>query len=335
MNNTLARQLSMLRRIPRLPRRISTTALLDALEREGYPTTLRTIQRDLNELSAVYPLIADDARPQGWSWHSDAPAIVIPDMNPNTALGLSMMETQLQSLLPTVALRQLMPWFQAGRRALKSAHASNRLLTERFRMISRSMPFRPPKVIPDHYDAITEAILAGRQLHICYRAQSTGRSKTYDVNPLGMVVVDVTAYLVCTIGRYDDPRTLPLHRMSSVVALEESARRPPGFDIDAYVKAGHFGVLMSDQQLNLVIRMRSKWAALIEETPVSPDQAVGPDREGWRVITASVTDTLQLRRWLHGYGADIEVLEPPKLRREFADDARNAAEQYQSDNKRR
>lgn len=63
---TLLRQWAMLRFIPRHPRRIDTGRLRAELQKQGYEITLRTIQRDLNKLSAVLPLVCDQSKPQGW-----------------------------------------------------------------------------------------------------------------------------------------------------------------------------------------------------------------------------------------------------------------------------
>ena len=50
MSDTLLRQWTMLRHIPRHPRRISVHDLRAHLAEQGYTTTERTIQRDLLEL---------------------------------------------------------------------------------------------------------------------------------------------------------------------------------------------------------------------------------------------------------------------------------------------
>jgi predicted DNA-binding transcriptional regulator YafY len=60
MSDMLLRQWELLRAIPRAPRKIGVAALMTKLETAGYKTTKRSIQRDLNLLTAVFPLICDD-----------------------------------------------------------------------------------------------------------------------------------------------------------------------------------------------------------------------------------------------------------------------------------
>ena len=58
MIDTLLRQWTLLRLLPRHPRRLEPARLKDKLDAMGIAVTLRTVQRDLNALAAVFPLVA-------------------------------------------------------------------------------------------------------------------------------------------------------------------------------------------------------------------------------------------------------------------------------------
>lgn len=49
---------------------------------------IRSIQRDLNDLSCILPLVVDNARPQGWSWQTDADPFHLPFLDPVLPRGL-------------------------------------------------------------------------------------------------------------------------------------------------------------------------------------------------------------------------------------------------------
>ena len=55
MIDTLLRQWTLLRLLPRHPRRLEPARLKDKLDAMGIAVTLRTVQRDLNALAAVFP----------------------------------------------------------------------------------------------------------------------------------------------------------------------------------------------------------------------------------------------------------------------------------------
>lgn len=58
--HTLRQQWHMLRAIPRAPRGIMVQALAARLADQDFSVTARTIQRDLVELSQVFPLQVDE-----------------------------------------------------------------------------------------------------------------------------------------------------------------------------------------------------------------------------------------------------------------------------------
>jgi predicted DNA-binding transcriptional regulator YafY len=59
--------------LPRPPRRIDTGAIETRLRQRGIDVHRRTIQRDLVELAAVFPIVVDErAKPYGWRWSDDA-----------------------------------------------------------------------------------------------------------------------------------------------------------------------------------------------------------------------------------------------------------------------
>jgi predicted DNA-binding transcriptional regulator YafY len=69
MAENFLRYLMLLREIPRAPKRVDTATLAIRLEAHGLNVTRRTLQRDLERLSATFPLVcADQTKPYGWSW---------------------------------------------------------------------------------------------------------------------------------------------------------------------------------------------------------------------------------------------------------------------------
>lgn len=73
---TMLRNFLMLQELPVYPRKISTSELKARLQSVGFETTIRTIQRDLNKLSGVFPLLTDNAKPQGWSWQGGVKNVI-------------------------------------------------------------------------------------------------------------------------------------------------------------------------------------------------------------------------------------------------------------------
>ena len=73
VGSTIVRQWHLLTLLPKGPRRIDTATLEAHLRARGLDVHRRTIQRDLVELAAVFPIVSDDrSKPYGWRWADHA-----------------------------------------------------------------------------------------------------------------------------------------------------------------------------------------------------------------------------------------------------------------------
>jgi len=67
------RQWHLLTLLPVSPRRADTATLAAQLAERGLVVHRRTVQRDLLELSKLFPIVSDErAKPYGWRWRDDA-----------------------------------------------------------------------------------------------------------------------------------------------------------------------------------------------------------------------------------------------------------------------
>ena len=319
MSEVLLRQWAMLRLIPKHPRRIDTATLANRLEAEGYQMNRRTVQRDLLSLSQVFPLAVDERdKPFGWSWMKDARVMDIPGMEPPAALAFQLAQAYLGELLPPAALASLKPHFKRAHEVLDHARSGPlRLWPDKVRILGRGPCLIPPKISPAIHDAVCQALLDDTQIEVRYRKRGAPRAIPYTVHPLGLVFRQGIVYLVCTLWDYENIRQLAVHRISSVQATQTPSRRPPGFTLDGYIAGGAFGYPVSDKTLRLRARFSHGAAAHLFETPLSKDQRLSPRADGTVTLDANVADTAELRWWLLGFGAGVEVLGPKHLRTEF------------------
>lgn len=314
MSETLLRQWELLRSIPRAPRKIDVGTLINKLAEAGYRISKRTLQRDLNQLSAVFPLLSDTRGPAyGWSWSADAPGFDLPTMDGPTALTLRMIEQFIPTLLPPFIRDQLAPQF-ARAKAVLDCTPGNALShwTNCVRVVPREMPLLPPKYNNDAVRIVYDALLVGRRFNAEYRSRAaeTDEIKSYEVNPLGLVARGPLLYLVCTLWNYQDIRQLALHRLVNATPIETIISTPEGFDLDRYIEHGEF-----QYPVGPMIRLKAKFARAaathLNETPLSEDQAIEDLDADHVIVTATVRDTEQLEWWLRGFGKLVDVVEPP------------------------
>lgn len=308
----LLRHWAMLRLIPRHPRRIDTGRIRDELARQGYDITLRSIQRDLNKLSAVLPLCSDQSKPQGWWWQADADLLEIPGLDPQAALVFKMAEQHLKQVLPASTLDSLRPWFRAANGVLDALPDGVGGWMDKVRILPSGPPLIPPSINPDVQSAIYQGLFENRRLALNYKPRGAATAKAYEINPMAVVQRGHLIYIVCTIGDYSNPMLMLMHRIASATVLDQQATCPVDFNVDAYIAEGELGYRLGPP-IKLVADFEANAARVFHETPIAIDQNLAERPNGVVRLTATVADTWELRAWLRGFGRSIEVLSPKTL----------------------
>lgn len=330
MSDTLMRQWQMLRLIPRHPSSISTTELQFRLADEGFTTHQRTIQRDLALFETIYPLVCDDqSKPFGWSWMANADVMDIPGMDSHTALAFVLAGKYLEPLLPTSTIRHLAPHFAAAKNVLDRIQTKQGVpgWMNKVRVINRGPTLSLPKIDPAVQESVYKALLLGNRLNIRYQPRANPKRQEYEINPLGLVLKDGLAYLVCTFWDYVDIRLLTLHRMQTAKCLDTPSTTPTDFSLDGYISAGKLGFVIG-KQIALTIIINKEIGYHLQERPLHPDQIISSYDQDQLLLKATVKNTNELRWWLLGFGDQVEVVEPETLRNEFKEIALNMGKRY-------
>jgi predicted DNA-binding transcriptional regulator YafY len=67
---------------------------------------------------------------------------------------------------------------------------------------------------------------------------------------------------------------------------------------------------------------------LMMETNLHSSQVIQPQTDGSIIMTLRVRDSIHFSKWVLGWGDQVEVLEPPELRRQIEDLARSILNVY-------
>jgi len=331
MTDALLRQWTLLKLIPRAPRTADVGHLLSQLQDAGYTITRRQLQRDLNTLSTLFPLEADDRGiPYGWSWTKDAPAFDLPAMDGPTALMVKLVEQFIPQLLPPNLADYLQPWFRRADTVL-SEHAAPTLghWLEHVRVVPREMPLLAPKIDETVARTVYQALLDGKRFTADYASRSSPSPdpREYVLSPLGLVARGNLLYLVCTLWDYTDVRQLAMHRICRATPTDTAVTQPPDFNLDRYIAEGEFHYPVGPE-IKLEARFHRGAAAHLYETPLSTDQTITDVDADHVLVTATVRDTEQLHWWLLGFGSLVTVVSPAGLKAEFAEDLACASRSY-------
>jgi predicted DNA-binding transcriptional regulator YafY len=325
------RQLATLQAVPRSGAKIGTRQLCDRLAQQGYELTQRTVQRDLKGFSELFPGLKSDGNPDqaGWFWQRDSTLLDLPGLDIPMAMTFILAQRYLSRLMPPAVLNQLQSYFDSSVTILNRLdRPSYAKWVDRVRILPRSQPLLPAEVEDDVVVVVYQALLEGRQFRGRYQRRD-GDEAEYEFHPLGLVIRESVIYMVATVWDYQDPRHYALHRFRHATLLDALATQQDDFDFDTYLMTGAFEYVgPSKVDIRLMARFSARVATHLSETPLSEDQMITSDGEGFFRIEATVKCSNQLRWWILGFGDQVEVLEPQSLRDEIAETLRNASDYY-------
>ena len=320
MSDTLLRQMNMMELIPRYPAKTFTNEIKDKLADLGYEATLRTIQRDLQELSRVFPIVSDERSPPfGWSWKKDAKGYESPAMDPIQALTFSLAAQYLEPLMPNANFKRIEVFFDRAESVLTGNEKSKlHKWRKRVKVIPENIRFKEPKINLEIRQKLYQAVYEGTQIKALYRKRGNTISDERHMHPLGIVVKGSMHYLICMMDEDpNEPRYLPLQRFERVKLLDAASREPKNFDMEEFIHKNNLGFSYSNNLYILEAIFDKTMAYHLLETPLNDTQVVEEIKNDKLKIKARVPDTLQFEQWLMSFGSNVEILKPKKLRNKF------------------
>ena len=333
MSDTILRMIKMTELIPRYPSKVTAQQIKEGLQNRGYKTSLRTVQRDLQELSRLFPIECDDVSiPFGWSWKKNAPGYESPSMDPIQALTFSLAAQYLEPLMPKANFKRIEKFFQRAENILLGDQKSNVLRwRKRVRVIPENIRFKEAKIDLENREKLYRAVFEGIQIEAYYRKRGEKKSQLRKIHPLGIVVKGSITYIICMMDEDKiKPRYLPMHRFEKVQLIEDKKiNQPEGFDLDLFIHKNNLGYEFSDNLYTFKAIFDKTMAAHLTEMKLNDTQKEKDLGSGKIQITARIPDTLQFEQWLMSFGANVEILEPKKLRDKFKSLSKKLETMYQ------
>jgi predicted DNA-binding transcriptional regulator YafY len=277
--------------------------------------TIRTIWRDLDALTkAGYPLYPDRAANGNRSvWRVDEAfkqrlplkltlgelAALLMSRHLLSPLGLSVLGPEVASAFDKIQ-------HVLSRDALKV------LDQIRDRLGVRPIGAKLQTPAAEHLPKIHQALAEHRTLRTRYHSASRDSVDERRIDPYHLTLHNGGLYLVAHCHLRDAPRIFAVERMRTVELTARRFEVPASFEAEEYL-AGAWGMLRGDLVTVRVIFARAL-APYIRERLWHPSQKLRDLPDGRVEMTLTVADTLEVRRWILGYGVQAEVVAPEGLR---------------------
>jgi predicted DNA-binding transcriptional regulator YafY len=186
-----------------------------------------------------------------------------------------------------------------------------------------------------HLGRVADALWQQHRIRVGYRRWKEPTDVRRTLDPLGLVLKAGIWYLVATAERGRSPRTYKVNQILDLEVTGERFARPSTFDL-----RGYWTGYLSDYRGRLhqgeaVVRFSPKALDRLSDL-VSPEvraavESTGtPDSTGWVTATVPIESLIHAEGQFLRFGAEVEVLQPARLRSRLAATARGLADLYAS-----
>ncbi|MEY2569410.1 MAG: hypothetical protein QOE35_3939 [Actinomycetota bacterium] len=178
---------------------------------------------------------------------------------------------------------------------------------------------------PPHLDAVQRAVVEGEQVVLGYVAR-TREPSTRTVHPLGLAAKGASWYLVADTDA--GLRTFRVDRITSIEATGEAVVRPDGFDLSEAWK------LITEQVEERRLPVRARALVTPDMVPyvrwvLGRRMRIGPAGPDGRVeVEIRAHNERALAGEVAGFGAGLEVVDPPEVRALLAEIGAELATTY-------
>ena len=224
------------------------------------------------------------------------------------------LRTGFQRLLAGMSDRVTIPWSELD----QAFSVKNMGMTERDAFL---------------FDRLAKAVLESRELQFEYQKLKDSAPAKRRIQPYHLAEIDGGWYVIGHDLDRGGRRTFAVQRMRAVHLTTKRFVRSRDFRLEDHF-AGSFGVWAGEDkggaQYRVKIRFRGFAARIVAERRWHPSQEITEVEPGGSVIeiTMMLSALEDIARWVMGFGAQAEALEPVELRDRVAGELGKAAGQY-------
>jgi proteasome accessory factor B len=173
------------------------------------------------------------------------------------------------------------------------------------------------------YQAINEE----RELSIQY--QPSGKRSTWEsqFQPFGMIFNDGGLYCVGNVLKDNGIRTLKVDRLGRVQTTELNFDRPKDFSLQKYVGGG-FGIIADGKPMTFRIKFTGWAISVVREMVFHFSQKIIEDKDDYLIVEYRLTNWLEFKRWVLGFGRQATVLSPEEFRKDIATELQTMQKLY-------
>lgn len=186
-------------------------------------------------------------------------------------------------------------------------------------------------------DTLSNLIKVISDQDICqieYQKFGSDTSKAYTIHPYLLKEFKNLWYLIGYVEEYEQVRTFGIDRITNYTTIKERYDFIPpervDFNADNFFKFCYGITALSDTPEKIVLSFSPIQGNYIKAQPIHPSMRIVQDDDSRFVVELQLVNNFELRNWILGFGASVQVVEPQSLREGIQKELMKATALYQS-----
>lgn len=276
-----------------------------------------TVKRDIQYLrDRLYAPIVWNRHLQGYKYENprqDFPRFSLPGLwfNSSEVYALLAMEHMLTEIEPDLLRSRIKPLHERIRKLLGSGGHSADEITRRIRVPRIAVRL----VNPRHFQIISGALLGRKRLFIRHYNRVNGKETEREISPQRLVYYRDNWYMDGWCHLRKDVRSFSVDALSQVEFRDKRAKDVKEEQLDGELHG--YGIFSGSETRKAILRFTPERARWVSREVWHPAQQSHFDERGRYILAVDYSDDRELIMDIMKYGPDVEVLEPPQLRRKI------------------
>ncbi|TCW62117.1 CRISPR-associated helicase Cas3' [Treponema sp. J25] len=179
-------------------------------------------------------------------------------------------------------------------------------------------------------ELLTEGWANLQKVRIWHRSEKLDKVFVYVVSPyfIEPYATGQTTQLICFSEPPGALRTYKIERIERAEKTTEKYTIPTDFNLREHLANAWAIWTTEEEPKHVVLRFHPRVAQRVKESRWHLSQKIQEQENGYLLWQADIAETTEMLPWIRGWGADVEVLEPPELREVLVKEAKRLVKLY-------
>lgn len=182
-------------------------------------------------------------------------------------------------------------------------------------------------------DIVLRSMEEDRVASISYQSLASSQDKTYSIHPYSFVYHHGFIYIVGYSCKDKDIRFWKINRLKKIRLMDEKFKRPANFNVEQYLSKAFCPFVSEEGIVRATLKFKPSISPYVKEMSWDSFQNMKELKDGSLVVTIEMEGGKPLLHWLLGFGADVEVLRPVRLRKALLEKTQQIMDKYRQQEK--